>query len=790
MASKKLTLLLGTLPVLVPGHDPVSTTSSITWTALATPNRDRPLLKSGHTDNDPPLSEAQTYFKNVTGCFNPRFQHYEEKNPVILVIEADKGDHKAEVIKVVQSTYGSENPPKIIYINCNLLDEDAAFSIGELLRKEGVSLSSVRAVNFSMGSWFDSTSPTSALAMRSNILKFTDTIFVHGAGNMSGGQPIFGLTTQSDHALVVGASEHDRHEKPVGSIMATDFTASIETPTSAVDLVMKGRDVPIDSISGRWSKDGKDDDKPRKISGTSFAAPQVTGGAAKIAARYRSMFVGGLPGRKYKEELTPEFMKAKDQRKESFVDSVTSSLLASAMMIDPGDKSAVINTPRNKTFDTKGSGFGMPHFGLAERILFDQMLAAQLEGRVVQPENYQAYAPESKEVYPRTHFANAQEERTAVKGEFLRHNVPVRLPLPLKTYVIEDEENTLAVDIPAFDKNMSAHMLRGSLLFVAESPPKSGEKKKEVHYELSIESPDRKTRIPLSRFGVEKKMLWHTDREHPIDDFRLVNFRTRAHMLGETAPKNAEHGWRFVIKTTNKDPKDVKLFSSGERMLPLLEITGVEHAQEVFNHHPPEASRLGFNSGKDWVEKYREAFEDLEDKLDGQKAQTVLEDFINGEKVSSNSLLDVLPELFEAARGDKALQQVLGLMIHNIFVEPVARNAAERLMHLARYYEDNKNDELGSTTEAYSDLYKLVFSYEKALLSGKFEELKRHVDDMSAAVKQNAPHIASYANALGSIYDDDNLIAQEEEHVKSLYANITGKNLNITTVNRRSAVSR
>ncbi len=793
MASKKLALLLGTLPVLVPGHDPLrEEPAPQRWVAQALPNRRNPALDDDHPNKRKQLTEAQSYYSQLTESFNPRFGIYEEKNPVILVIEKDKDDHKAEVIKIIESTYGAANPPEIVYINSNLLNEDAAFSIGELLNKKGISLSNVRAINFSMGSWFDSTSPTSALAMRSNILKFKDSIFVHGAGNMSGGQPVFGLTTQLDHAIVVGATEHARHERLIDTIRPTDFTASTETPTSAVDLVMKGRDVPMDGISGQWSKDGKDDKNPRKDSGTSFSAPQVTALAAKISARYRDFFVSGLPGQRYKEELTPESIAAKYQRRESFVDSVTSSLLLSAAMVGPLDKDAVIGAPGKRPFDTKGSGYGMPHPGIAERIMFDQMLAAQLEGRAVSIEDYQAYAPQNDKVYPRTPFKSAKEEQDAFGGDFLRHSVSVRVPVPLKTQVLADEKNTLAIDIPAFDKNMSAHLLRGSLLFKVEPEAKPGEKKKAARYELFIESPDRGTRIPLGMFGAEKKTLWHTDRPHPIDDFAFVNFRTRAHLLGETAPKDAKHGWRFIVKTTNKDPKDVEVFASGDRSLPVLEITGVEHEQEIFSHHPAGASKLGFLTQKTIVESYKEDMERLEDKLDdNKKAQRVIEDFINGNRIASAELLEVLPDLFKAAKDDASLLQAVGLIAHNAYVEPIVRSTAERLLHLAKADEDKKNPELEAVTKAYSALYKSVLAYEKSIVLGDYKELEQQLKHMSQGLKDNAPHLERYAKTLSTIYSDDDLIQRERQDVKALYLAITGENLILQPpANRKSIIER
>ncbi len=793
MISKKLTLLLGTLPVFVPGHDPAKD-KAVTkpWAAQIVLDRHNPISNVNYAKGNRPVTAAQAYYKHFTDTYNPRFGVYEEKNPVVLVIEGDNNeDHKAEVIKIIQSMYGTENPPRIVYVDCNLLNEDAAFSIGELLKKKNISLSSVRAINFSMASWFDSTSPTSALAIRNNILKFRDSIFVHGSGNKAGGQPIYGLTTQSDHAIVVGATEHAYHEKPPERIQLTDFTASTQIPTSAVDLVMKGRNVPMDGVSGAWSKDGKDDNNPREDSGTSFSAPQVTAIAAKISARYRNLFINGLPGRRYQEELTKESLEAKDQRKQSLVDSVTSSLLLSAVAIGADDQSAIIQTPYKHSFDTKGSGFGMPHPGIAERILFDQMVASQLEGRAVQIEDYQAYSPESRQVYPRAAFKNANEEHDAAGAGLLRHGVSIHVPVPLKTYILTKEENTLAIDIPPFDTNMSAHMLRGSLLFKVEPIAKLGEQKEAVRYELFIESPDRAARIPLGTFGAEKKMLWHTDKPHPIDDFAFVNFRTRAHLLGDTVSKDVEHGWRFVVETTNKDPKDVEVSASGDKMLPLLEITGVKKEQEIFKHHPHEASRLGFLSQRMIVETYADDFARLEDKLDdNKKAQAIVEDFIEGRRVQSPELLAVLPDFFAAAKQDPSLQQVVGLIAHHVYVERIARGSAERLLHLAKYYEDTKDAGLDGVTQAYSSLYKSVLAYEKALVLGDFKVLEQQLENMKQMLKENAPHLKQYASIASNMYTSDDLIRQERQDIQGLYHTITNENLDLPADIKKSVNSR
>ncbi|MBY0406283.1 MAG: S8/S53 family peptidase, partial [Rickettsiales bacterium] len=579
MASKKLAWLLGAMPVLVPGHEPPANLRvPQPWVAQVTPNRG-----NLPPDKEPPPTKAQSFFKHHTDAFNPRFAQYEEKSPVIAVVEADTGDHKAEVARVIESAYGTDNKPRIVYIDSNLLSEGGAFTLGALLKREGVSLSSVRAMNFSMSAWSDSTSPSAMLAMRSNIMNFNNTIFVHGAGNLAGVQPVFGLTTQSDHAIVVGSAEHGANEAPLHKIKQSDFSAGTEFPCSSVDLVMKGRNVPIDGISGRLSKDKKDNLAPREISGTSFSTPQVTALAAKLSARYRDMFINGLPGRRYKDELTQESLVAKDRRREAVADTVTVSILQSAGSIDPGDRGAVLATPGKRSFDTKGSGFGMPHFGLAERILFDQLMAAQLEGRVIPVEDYQAFAPESTRVFPRTPFKTAQEEHAAAAGDLMRHNLAVRVPVPLQTKLVPGEKNTLSIDIPPFGNNFSARMLRGSLLFATEEKGAPGAPT--PHYELFIESPDRKTRIPLGGFTCEQKQLWHTDRAHPIDDYRLVNFRTRACAEGHTAPTGEKTGWRFIIKTTHKDPKDVKVFASGEKALPVLELTGVPEDREIFKHH-------------------------------------------------------------------------------------------------------------------------------------------------------------------------------------------------------------
>jgi hypothetical protein len=773
----KKTMLVGALTLMIPGHTPPTPPEAAERPLVAIRNRERPLADGRKPDNTKAPTDAEKFYRSLTESMNPRFSLYEEKNPVILVVERDSGDHKAEVIRVIQSTYGSDNPPRIVYLNSNLLDNDAGFAFQERLAKEGISLSSVRAANFSMGAWFDSSTPTSALPMRRNIALFNDTIFVHGAGNMEGGQPIYGLTTQSDHCLVVGATKHARHEKPNGGINKTDFTASSVVPTSAVDLVMKGEDVPIDGVSGRWSKSGKDEPDARKITGTSFAAPQVTAAAAKVAARTRDLYVGGLPGRRFKDELTIESIRAKDERRRSFVDAVNMSLLASASPADASDKAASITPASSKLFDTKGAGFGMPDVGVAERIMFDQMLAAQLSGRVIPEETYQAYAPESTQVYPRTKFADAREENTAMARDPFRYIASVRVPVQLKTQVLEGEENALYVDIPPFDKNLSTHLIRGSLLFEVE--PKSDKKKPEALYELFMEAPDGKTRMPLGSFSPRAiEELWHEDKPHPIDQFRLVNFRTRAHMMGESSPAGAERGFRLIVKTTNKSPADVKVFASGNPVLPVLEVVGVEHERDMFTHHPAAASHLGFLSRHSITESYKDALERLEDKLDNKKpAQAIIEDFIEGKSISPSSLMKALPDLAEACKGDDKLQQAFGLIIHNGFVEPVARNCAERLMHLAHHYEKTKSDKLAAITSAYSDLYLSVLNYEKALVSGDYQKLAAITENMDKQVNAAMPHMADYGRNIPQIFGRQPLAMQEQKSTQAVYRSVTGESL-------------
>jgi hypothetical protein len=778
----KKTMLVGALALMTPGHAPITPPEAPERPVAAVRNREQPIGDGRKAADNKQPNASELFYRQLTSSMNPRLGLYEEKNPVILVVERDSGDHKAEVIRVIQSTYGNDNPPRIIYLDSNLLDSDAGFAFENLLAKEGVSLSSVRAANFSMGAWFDSSTPTSALPMRRNISLFNDTIFVHGAGNMEGGQPVYGLTTQSDHCLVVGATKHARHEKPENGIKKTDFTASSIVATSAVDLAMKGEDVPISGISGKWSKSRKDDTSERKITGTSFAAPQVTATAAKVSARTRNLYINGLPGMRFKDELTIESIRAKDERRSSFVDSVNMSLLASALPADATDNIASLLPASGKLFDTKGTGFGMPDIGLAERIMFDQILAAQLSKRIIPQEDYIAYAPESTQVYPRPKFASAREENVAMGRDPFRYIASVRVPVPLKTQLLESEKDALAIDIPAFDKNLSTHLIRGSLLFEVE--PKSGEKKQDALYELFLEDPNGKNRIPLGSFSPRAvEELWHEDKPHPIDQFRLINFRTRAHMMGESSPAGAARGFRLIVKTSGKSPADVKVYASGNPVLPVLEVVGVEHGKDMFNHHPPEASQLGLLTRKAIVDNNKEPLEQLEDKLDSSKqAQRVLEDFIEGKHISRDRLLESLPALTKACEHDNKLQQTLGLIIHNCFVEPLARNTAERLMHLAHHYENTGHEKLSDATNAYSSLYLLVLSYEKSLVKGDYSKLAVITEKMDAGINASKELLADYGRHIPKIFGQTALAVQEQKTTQALYRDITGSSLILAPV--------
>lgn len=738
MNHRKLALV-GALSFILPGHDAPPQKQEPTPTALRRRD-DAPPQKLPPKNTAP--DEAASYFSALSGAMNPRFSLYEEKNPVIVVAEADKGDHKAEVIKVIESAYGKENPPRIVYLDTNLLDEEAAFTFDDLLRRQGVSPSSVRAVNYSMASWFDSSTPSSAMAMRRNIGNFRDTIFVHGAGNSEGAQPVYGLTTQSDHALVVGATLHAAHEKPHKDIRETHFTASSTSRSSAVDLVMRGQDVPIGGVSGRWSKDGKSDESLRHITGTSFAAPQVTALSAKISARLRSLYLKGLPGRRFSDELSYENIRAKDQRQQSFADMVTASIMASADPIHPGDASAVVATAHKRPFDTMGSGFGMPDFALAERTAFDQMMAAQLSGRIIPTTQYQSYAPENTQVFPRARFENAAAERAASGRNPLRHTASVYVPLPLKSRPVEGEKDTVAIDIPPFETNMTAQLVRGSLLCKV-----AGKGKKIPSCELFLETP-KGLRLPLGSFSPEpKEILFGDEKPHPIDDYRFVNFRTRALMMDETVPKDAKSGMRLIVKARGADPAALEFFASGDTHLPLLEITGAPRDKDMFTHHPAAASKLGFIPQSAMVESYRVAFESLEDALDNNKpAQLILEDFIEGNRVTAQRVLAELPKLTIAAGNDEEKQKALALLLHATVVEPVGRAAAERLMHLAHHYEAGKSDKLATTTAAYTGLYSDVLAYERSLVGGSYKELPQLASSIAAQVKEQAPALAAYGS--------------------------------------------
>lgn len=767
MGHRKIALL-GALTLLVPGHDMPQERRD--------PQAPSILRRRERLDVLPPApNEADQYYQRLTASMNPRLALYEEKNPLIIVAEKDKGDHKAEVIRVIESTFGKDNPPRIVYLDSNLLDESAALSLDDLLARQGVSASSARAINFSMGAWFDSTTPTAALAMRRNIAAFRDTVFVHAAGNMAGLQPVFGLTTQSDHCLVVGATGHSRHERPTRTIRETDFTASSESVSSAVDLVMKGENVPVDGISGLWSQDRKEDPALRHITGTSFAAPQVTAAAAKISARLRDLHIRGLPGRRFKQELTQESIAAKDQRVESFPGLVTASLLASADAIDPGVAGAVVSAPDQRRFDTMGSGFGMPDFGLAERVAFDQMMAAQLSGRVIPESRYQAYAPENSQSYPRVAFDSAREENAAIRRDMLRYTAPIRVPIRLKTSPVKGEPDALAIDIPPFKEELAAQLVRGSVLIKIEDRKKGAPEP--APCELFLESGDGKLRIPLGGFTPSpKEMLWHEDKPHPIDQFRIVNFRTRGFTQGSIA--QGSNGARLIIKSKGGDIGQLGVYGSGDTMLPVLEVVGAPRKQDMFSHHPAEASRLGFLSQDTIVESYKAAFERLEDRLDSHKpAQQALEDFIEGRKVTAKRLLDVLPVLSKHCGTDAEMHKALGLMLHYCVVEPAGRGCAERMMHLASHYEQNNDTALSKATDAYSNLYTKVLEFERALVSGRCSELPTLAERIAQHVRSEATLLAAYAESAPRLFPKPWLAAQEQEAAQALYHDLTGEKL-------------
>jgi hypothetical protein len=760
---KNKAILAGALSLAAPGFD-----------NIAQPEPPRTRLLARNREHE--VTEAERYYQHQIDQFNPRFSQYEEKNPVILVIERKTGNHNAEVIRVIESAYGSENPPRIVYINSNLLDEDASFTLAQKLKEKGVSMGSVRAINYSMGAWSDSSRPSSSLSMRNNIHNFENALFVHAAGNMGGGYATFGLTTQSDHCVVVGATEQARHERPLHDIKETDFSGGTQTATSSVDMVMKGRAVPIDGISGKYSEDGKDHHDERKLDGTSFATPQVTAGGAKVNARLRNMYLNGLPGHAYPDEHTLESMHARDERANSFMDSATLALVASGQAINPGDEKALMLAD-GRPFDSKGSGYGMPHFGLAERILFDQMLDTQLNNRAIASENYQAVAPESDRVFPRPAYDNAKQEHAAMHHDLYRHLVPVRVPLPLKTMPIKGEPDSVAVELPAFDHNITTHLGRGTVFFERKQPAKD-EEAKEVRYDLFIESPDGKMRVPVSRFSPSgKEFLWHTDRPHGMDDYCMVNFRTRAFMGLDSLPEKGK-GWRLIIKAEGQKAEDIKPFASGSRLLPVLELTGVEKGKGIFSHHPAAASRLGFLSRQAVLDTHMASLEKLEDTLDSQKfAQRLVERFIEKERIAPAEIVKAAPALFAAAKGDKALEELAGLMVHQLYVEPIARGTAERLMHLAHHYETSKHDDLPKATQAYSELYKQILAYDKALATGQTAGLDKMTQDLASTVKAQAGLLAEYGRMSSRIYKQPELCETERRTVMDMYAEITGERL-------------
>jgi hypothetical protein len=225
--------------------------------------------------------------------------------------------------------------------------------------------------------------------------------------------------------------------------------------------------------------------------------------------------------------------------------------------------------------------------------------------------------------------------------------------------------------------------------------------------------------------------------------------------------------------------------------MPAIEITGVPKGQDIFEHQPVAASKLGFISQQMIVGSYKGALERLEEKLDTKKAaQEILEDFIEGIHVSGSRIMKSLPELSQAAKGDEALQQALGLMVHHTLVEPVARGAAERLMHLAHQYEGSKNKKLGDVTQAYSTLYQSVLAYEKELVSGHYEQLDKLAADMDKQVKAHAPLLADYGRNIIPMYSNPYLAQREQEVTKNLYQDITGETLTLPPAVRASAARR
>jgi hypothetical protein len=324
----------------------------------------------------------------------------------------------------------------------------------------------------------------------------------------------------------------------------------------------------------------------------------------------------------------------------------------------------------------------------------------------------------------------------------------VHVPVSLHASPVVGEYAAIAIDIPPFTSNLSAQLIRGSLLCQVIGGESSIPK-----CQLFIESADGSYRLPLGSFTPEpKEILFGDERHHPIDDYRLINFRTRGLMLAETAPVESTRGMRLIIKTEHEsDASRLKFFASGSELLPVLEVSGVPRGQNPFAHHPVDASRIGVMTQADMVERYRSDFEALEDAFDGERAaQSVLEDFIEAKPVKAYRVLEALPQLrtaaVNAAAGEQeSLQRALGLLLHRTVVEPVGRAAADKLMHLAYHSERSRDDRLAETTSAYTALYREVLEYERAIVDGRYAELPERAERIALAVNSQRKALAEYA---------------------------------------------
>jgi hypothetical protein len=331
-----------------------------------------------------------------------------------------------------------------------------------------------------------------------------------------------------------------------------------------------------------------------------------------------------------------------------------------------------------------------------------------------------------------------------------RNAGPVQVPIALQAIPVAGELGTLAIDIPPFANNFSAQLVRGSLLCKV-----LGEGVATPKCTLFIESADGSNRFPLGSFNPEaKEITFGEEKHHPIDEYRLINFRTRGLMLSQTASTDNERGLRLIIQTENEaDVARLQFFASGSALLPVLEISGVPYEQDLFIHHPAQASRIGLMTQAVIVNGNCSAFEALENALDGEKtAQAVIEDFIEGRMPEANRVLEVIPKLKAAAGAQEDLLRALGLLLHKAVIEPVGRAAAERLMHLAYHYERSGDARLAATTSAYTDLYLEVLEYERAFVGGRYVELPARSERVAQRVRSQHEALAEYSRVSSNLF--------------------------------------